>query len=102
IAHQWFGNLVTMKWWDDLWLNESFATWIATKMTHANHPEWGMWLHAGESREIAMRLDARAISHPIVHRAVTVDEAEAFDAITYEKGQAVLRMLEVYVGEDAF
>ncbi len=103
VAHQWFGNLVTMKWWDDLWLNESFATWMSTKMTHAQHPEWGMWLHAGESREVAMDLDARDVTHPVLRKVVTAaDASEAFDAITYEKGQAVLRMLESYVGEDVF
>jgi aminopeptidase N len=103
VAHQWFGNLVTTRGWDDLWLNEGFASWMATKTNHVFHPEWNMWLHAAKSREVAMRLDARASTHPIVRKVQTLEEAElAFDEITYEKGSQVIRMIEAYVGEDAF
>lgn len=103
VAHQWFGNLVTTRGWEDLWLNEGFASWMATKTSHKFHPEWSAWLHSAESRESAMRLDARASTHPIVRKVDTLEEAElAFDDITYEKGSQVIRMLEAYVGEDAF
>jgi aminopeptidase N len=103
VAHQWFGNLVTMDWWDDLWLNEGFASWMAVKTSDRFHPEWKMWLHAADDRETAIRLDASATTHPIIRAVKTLEEAElAFDAITYEKGSQVIRMLEGWVGEDAF
>jgi aminopeptidase N len=103
VSHQWFGNLVTMRWWDDLWLNEGFASWMATKATNHYHPEWNIWLHDAEDREAAMRLDARDSTHPIVRQVKTYEEAElAFDEITYQKGSQVIRMIEAYVGEDAF
>jgi len=104
IAHQWFGNLVTMAWWDDLWLNEGFASWASMKAAEALHPEWQPWLsqRAGGT-ESAMSLDARTGTHPVVQTVNTIDEAnEAFDAISYEKGLAVIRMLEGYVGEEEF
>lgn len=103
VSHQWFGNLVTMKWWDDLWLNEGFATWMASKATNHYQPEWNIWMLDAESREQAMRLDARDSTHPIVRKVKTYEEAElSFDGITYEKGNQVIRMIEAYVGEDAF
>ena len=103
IAHQWFGNLVTMAWWDDLWLNEGFASWMADKATDRFHPEWGAWLEAAAGRQNAMALDSSAASHPVITPVFdVVGAANAFDAITYQKGQAVIRMLETYVGEDVF
>jgi aminopeptidase N len=103
MAHQWFGDLVTMDWWDDLWLNEGFASWMELKATDQFHPEWRVWLDSQNAKEGAMRLDARAGTHPIIQPIVDVLQAnEAFDAITYSKGQAVIRMLENYVGSDAF
>lgn len=103
IAHQWFGNLVTMAWWDDLWLNEGFASWMATKATHALHPEWEPLLGRIDGREAAIRLDSVATTHPVVQRIDTVEQiSQAFDAITYQKGEAVITMLEDYVGEDAW
>jgi aminopeptidase N len=103
VAHQWFGNLVTMAWWDNLWLNEGFASWMATKATDHFHPEWRAPLNNLANREYVMNLDARKTTHPI-QTPVTSEEqaASAFDAITYGKGQAFLRMLEAYLGEDAF
>lgn len=103
VAHQWFGNLVTMAWWDNLWLNEGFASWMGTKATDHFNPEWKMWLRAAGSKEYAMRLDSRATTHPI-QRAVDDDSraSDGFDEITYNKGQAVLRMVESWLGEDAF
>jgi aminopeptidase N len=103
IAHQWFGNLVTMSWWDDLWLNEGFATWMAARATETFHPEWNTRLNAVGSREGAMSRDAVATTHPVVQKVETVEQlGQAFDAITYQKGGAVIGMLENYVGEDAW
>ncbi|MEA3060969.1 MAG: hypothetical protein QOJ94_750 [Sphingomonadales bacterium] len=103
MAHQWFGDLVTMAWWDDLWLNEGFASWMATKATEALHPEWEPGLGIVDARESAMRLDSVATTHPIVQHLTTVDQiSQAFDSITYSKGEAVITMLEGYVGSDAW
>jgi aminopeptidase N len=104
MAHQWFGDLVTMGWWDELWLNESFATWMAARETDLRNPGW-RWLEAqDESKEEAMTADARAASHPLLQHVVNELEASAaFDpAITYNKGQSVLRMLETYMGPEKF
>ncbi|THD58064.1 M1 family metallopeptidase [Phenylobacterium sp.] len=103
MAHLWSGDLVTMAWWDDLWLNEGFASWMATKATDHFHPEWRATLSALGDKDEAMLLDARPGAHPIVQRIVSVSQAEqAFDAITYKKGEAVIRMLEAYAGPDAW
>jgi aminopeptidase N len=103
MAHQWFGDLVTMSWWDDLWLNEGFASWMQSKATQKFHPEWRPELAAISGRETAMAVDARSSSHPVVQKIENVAQAsQAFDRITYAKGQAVIRMVESYVGEDAF
>ncbi|HEX8623321.1 MAG TPA: M1 family metallopeptidase [Allosphingosinicella sp.] len=103
MAHQWFGDLVTMAWWDDLWLNEGFASWMATKATTALHPEWQPELGNVEGRESAINLDSVSSTHPVVQRVQTVEQiSQAFDAITYRKGEAVITMLEDYVGEDAW
>ncbi|WDM76301.1 M1 family metallopeptidase [Xanthomonas cucurbitae] len=102
IAHQWFGNLVTMAWWDDLWLNEGFANWMEARTTAKLHPEWDIDKTgpAYKSRN-AMALDAYATTHPVVQHVATVEQAsQAFDAITYDKGEAVVGMLEDYVGSD--
>jgi aminopeptidase N len=103
MAHQWFGDLVTMRWWDDLWLNEGFASWMATRTTVKLHPEWHAELDAVSIRETAMNLDAVSTSHPIVQHVETVEQAnQAFDAITYSKGESVIRMLENYLGSDVW
>ncbi len=102
-AHQWFGNLVTMAWWDDLWLNEGFASWMEGRATEKFHPEWNSELGAVAGREYAMNLDGLSSTHPVVQHVETVEQAsQAFDGITYQKGEAVIRMLEGYVGEDAW
>ncbi len=102
-AHQWFGDLVTMAWWDDLWLNEGFASWMATKVTDHFHPEWQPLLSRVGGRERAMGLDAYKTTHPILQTIRTVEDAnQAFDAITYQKGEAVISMLEAYAGENVW
>ncbi len=104
MAHQWFGDLVTMAWWDDLWLNEGFASWMEFKPTDHFNPGWHVWLDSlDEDKEPAMRVDIRPGTHPIVTPIYDVLQAsQAFDTITYEKGESVIRMLEDYVGADAF
>lgn len=104
IAHQWFGNLVTMAWWDDLWLNEGFATWMEGRTTRKLHPEWDTdSVDAAFTSRGAMGQDAFATTHPVVQHVATVEQAsQAFDGITYGKGSAVISMLEDYVGETAW
>jgi aminopeptidase N len=103
MAHQWFGDLVTMNWWDNLWLNEGFASWMAERETEKRHPEWNTVLDTVGVREGAMSRDAVATTHPIVQKIDTVEQAsQAFDVITYSKGEAVIRMLEAYVGPEAW
>ena len=103
MAHQWFGDLVTMQWWDDLWLNEGFASWMESRTTARLHPEWKTALDAVNVREDAMNRDAFLTTHPVVQHVETVEQAsQAFDAITYQKGESVIRMLEHYVGADTW
>ncbi|TFW19878.1 M1 family peptidase [Massilia arenosa] len=103
MAHQWFGDLVTMQWWDDLWLNEGFASWMESRMSAKLHPEWKTYLSAVGVRDAAMFRDSVATTHPVVQHVQTVEQAsQAFDDITYQKGESVIRMLENYVGEDAW
>ncbi|CAD1789092.1 M1 family metallopeptidase [Xanthomonas euroxanthea] len=102
IAHQWFGNLVTMAWWDDLWLNEGFANWMEARTTAKLHPEWDIdKTGPAKKSRLAMWRDAYVTTHPVVQHVATVEQAsQAFDAITYAKGEAVIAMLEDYVGSD--
>ena len=103
MAHQWFGDLVTMQWWDDLWLNEGFASWMANKVTDHFHPEWKVWLQSLVGKQAVMQRDAREGTHPIITPIEDVFQAGgAFDDITYTKGEAVIRTLESHIGEDAF
>jgi aminopeptidase N len=103
MAHQWFGDLVTMAWWDNIWLNEGFASWMGTKATDHFNPDWQVWLLADSDKSGVMSEDARKTTHPIQQRVDNESQAnDAFDQITYRKGQAFLRMLENYLGEDQF
>jgi aminopeptidase N len=103
MAHQWFGDLVTMAWWDDIWLNEGFATWMANKPLAAAHPDWNVAVDEARETQTALSLDALRSTRPVHNDAETPAEIdEAFDAIAYEKGASVLRMIEGYVGADAF
>jgi aminopeptidase N len=102
IAHQWFGDLVTMRWWDDIWLNEGFATWMAGKPLAAWHPEWHIDRVDTEETLGALSLDALRSTRPIRLKVETPDEInEVFDGIAYQKTAAVLRMDRAYVGSRA-
>lgn len=104
LAHQWFGDLVTMKWWDDLWLNESFATFMAYKAVDHFWPEWHVWTdYLTETIFEGMGLDSLRSSHPIQGHIEDVAEIhELFDEIAYDKGGSILRMLEEYLSPDVF
>jgi tricorn protease interacting factor F2/3 len=104
LVHQWFGNLVTMKWWNDLWLNESFADYMAYKAVAHYYPEMDPWADFLNSRVSgAYFLDSLDNSHPInVNVKSPIEIREVFDAISYSKGGMVLRMLENYIGEESF
>jgi puromycin-sensitive aminopeptidase len=103
LAHMWFGDLVTMKWWNGIWLNEAFATFMEMKCTDAFRPEWERWVSFGLSRTAAFDVDSLQSTRPIEFEVVSPQDAEGmFDVLTYEKGAAVLRMLEQYLGEDSF
>jgi aminopeptidase N len=103
IAHQWFGDLVTMRWWDDIWLNEGFATWMQNKPLASWHPEWHVDRKDTTDTIGALALDSLESTRPIRFKVETPEEInEVFDAIAYQKTAAVLRMVESYVGPDSF
>jgi aminopeptidase N len=103
MAHQWFGDLVTMAWWDDLWLNEGFARWMQTYTADDLHPEWNTGLQAAEIYERGKQADSVPSTHPVVQRVDTADQAtQSFDFITYNKGAAIINMLNAYVGRERF
>src|SRR3954468_10123895 len=103
MAHQWFGDLVTMQWWDDIWLNEGFATWMANKPLAAAHPDWNVDVDEADENRTALALDSLKATRSIHSDVATNAQIdEAFDAIAYQKGAAVLRMLESYVGAETF
>ncbi len=104
LAHQWFGNLVTMKWWNDLWLNESFATFMATKAVDKIYPEWDFWDQFLISEMTGgLSLDSLKSSHPINVNVKSPEEVrQIFDEISYNKGGSVLMMLENFIGQEKF
>jgi puromycin-sensitive aminopeptidase len=103
LAHMWFGDLVTMSWWNGIWLNEAFATFLEMKVTDAFRPEWERWVSFGLSRTVAFDTDALEETRPIEYPVVSPADAEGmFDVLTYEKGAAVVRMLEQYLGDQEF
>lgn len=104
LAHQWFGNLVTMDFWDGLWLNEGFATWMSWYSCNVFYPEWKVWQnYVTDNLQSALSLDSIRSSHPIEVPVKRADEVnQIFDAISYSKGSCVLRMIASYLGEDVF
>ncbi|KAJ9168198.1 hypothetical protein P3X46_019754 [Hevea brasiliensis] len=103
LAHQWFGNLVTMEWWTHLWLNEGFATWVSYVAADSLFPEWKVWTQFLEETTEGLRLDGLEGSHPIeveINHASEIDEI--FDAISYRKGASVIQMLQSYLGAECF
>ncbi|XP_078428131.1 aminopeptidase M1 [Wolffia australiana] len=103
LAHQWFGNLVTMEWWTHLWLNEGFATWVSYLAVDSLFPEWQIWTQFLDETTEGLRLDALEESHPIevdINHASEIEEI--FDAISYKKGASVIRMLHSYLGAECF
>jgi aminopeptidase N len=103
MAHQWFGDMVTMQWWDNLWLNEGFATWMETKPVAKWHPEWNFPQDDAQGLDETLNLDAQATTRTIRATANTPDEInEMFDGIAYGKGGAVIGMVENYLGEEVF
>ncbi len=102
-AHMWFGDLVTMKWWNGIWLNEAFATFMEMLAVNAWKPQWRRWDSFSVSRAAAMGIDGLKSTRPIEFTVNSPEEARAmFDVLTYEKGASVLRMLEQYMGEEEF
>lgn len=103
LAHMWFGDLVTMAWWEGIWLNEAFATFMEMKATDNFKPEWDRWTNFGLSRTAAFATDSLHSTRPIEFAVESPADAEAmFDILTYEKGAAVVRMLEQFLGEEVF
>ena len=103
IAHQWFGDLVTMQWWDNIWLNEGFATWMENKCTGAMHPEWNMPQFVAAGEQTTLDIDAQPTTRAIRAKAETPEEIDQmFDGIAYGKAGDVLLMVENYIGEETF
>ncbi len=103
IAHMWFGDLVTMSWWNGIWLNEAFATFMEMLTTDAFKPEWDRWTDFGIARSAAFDTDSLSTTRAIEYTVTSPEDAEGmFDVLTYEKGAAVVRMLEQYLGADSF
>lgn len=103
LAHMWFGDLVTMGWWNGIWLNEAFATFMEMKATDSFRPEWQRWTSFGISRSAAFDIDSLESTRPIEFPVISPADAEGmFDLLTYEKGAAVVRMLEQWLGEETF
>ena len=103
IAHMWFGDLVTMAWWEGIWLNEAFATFMEVLCTDAYKPEWKMWVGFGVDRDAALQVDGLHSTRPIEFEVISPDDMRGmFDVLTYEKGGSVLRMLEQFLGAEVY
>jgi puromycin-sensitive aminopeptidase len=103
IAHMWFGDLVTMRWWNGIWLNEAFATFMEILAVDSFRPEWQRWVSFGVEREMAMAVDGLFATRPVEFPVGRPEDAEGmFDVLTYQKGGSVLRMLEQFIGADTF
>jgi aminopeptidase N len=103
MAHQWFGDLVTMSWWSDLWLNEGFARWMQSFAAEQLHPDWHVSLRAAGIFERGKHEDAIPSTHPVVQSVLTAEQAgQAFDSITYDKGAAIITMMNAWLGADPF
>ena len=103
LAHMWFGDLVTMRWWNGIWLNEAFATFMEIAACDAYAPEWERWTSFGLERSAAFEIDSLASTRPVEFEVKSPAEADGmFDILTYQKGGALLRMLEQYLGAEAF
>ncbi len=103
IAHMWFGDLVTMKWWNGIWLNEAFATFMSLLCLDDFRPEWKAWVSYAGMRAAAMQIDSLSTTRPIEYPVIAPEDAEGmFDLLTYEKGAGVLRMIERFLGGDRF
>ncbi|MFM7536281.1 MAG: M1 family metallopeptidase [Acidimicrobiales bacterium] len=103
LAHMWFGDLVTMRWWNGIWLNEAFATFMEVAAIDVLRPDWERWVSFNLSRTTAFDIDSLSSTRAIEFEVVSPSDAEGmFDVLTYEKGAALLRMLQQYLGEDGF
>jgi len=103
LAHMWFGDLVTMKWWDGIWLNEAFASLMEAIAANGTYPEFDQWSEMNLSRSAGFGVDSLKNSRPVEFEVETPEQAEEmFDVLTYEKGSTVLRMFEMFVGEEVF
>ena len=103
IAHMWFGDLVTMRWWNGIWLNEAFATFMEVLAVDAFRPEWQRWVSFGVEREAALAVDGLHTTRPVEFHVGRPEDAQGmFDVLTYQKGGSVLRMLEQFLGPDVF
>lgn len=103
IAHMWFGDLVTMEWWEGIWLNEAFATFMQVLALDSFRPQWAAWVAFGAERDLALEIDGLHATRPIEYEVISPEDTRGmFDRLTYEKGAAVLRMLEQYLGETIY
>jgi len=103
LAHMWFGNLVTMEWWQGIWLNEAFATFMQVLCTNAFRPEWKGLVQFGTEREISLQVDGLHSTRPIEYEVISPDDTRGmFDVLTYEKGGSTLRMIEQWLGAETF
>ena len=103
LAHMWFGDLVTMKWWDGIWLNEAFCKSNGSDCLRSYYPEFKLWNELNLARSQGFNVDSLKSSRPVEFEVATPEEAEEmFDVLTYQKGSTVLRMFETFIGEENF